>query len=81
MSTDEFLAKGGKFGKECLKKDMPPRVSSYSGEVVDKGRKAELCAMDESLTFESIEAQKQKSQEQAVQKQKIIYMTFLTSGN
>lgn len=80
MSTDEFLAKGGKFGKECLKKDMPPRVSSYSGEVVDKGRKAELCAMDESLTFESIEAQKQKSQEQAVQKQKIIYMTFLTSG-
>jgi ATP-dependent Clp protease protease subunit len=80
MDLDEFLADGGKFGKKCLKKDLPPRISSYSGEVVEKGRKAELCAMDETLTFESIEAEKEKAKKEAVQKQKIVYMTFLTSG-
>jgi hypothetical protein len=79
MSLDKFLADGGKFGKNCLKKDTAPRISSYSGEVVDKGRKAELCAMDETLTFESIQAEKEKVKKEAIQKQKIVYMTFLSS--
>jgi ATP-dependent protease ClpP protease subunit len=79
MSMDKFLEEGGKFGKNCRKKDTPPRVSSYSGEVVDKGRKAELCAMDETLTFDKIEKSKEKAKLQVTQRAKPIYMTFFSS--
>jgi ATP-dependent Clp protease protease subunit len=79
MSMDAFLNKSGKFGKNCIKKDVPSKISSYGGEVIREAKKAELCAMDETLTFESIQAKKDKVRKEAVQKQKVVYMTFLSS--
>ena len=79
MELNEFLAEGGKFGKNCLRKDKPAVVSSYSGDVVKKAQEAELCAMDETLTFESIQAEKEKAKKEAIQKQKIVYMRFMTN--
>lgn len=79
MSVDKFLEEGGKFGKNCFKKDIPPKVDFYTGEVVEKGEKAELCAMDEGLTFDKIEEAKSKAKTEATQRAKPIYMTFFSS--
>jgi len=76
MDMDKFLADGGKFGKDCLKKPKPAVISSYNGETISEEKEAELCAMDESLTFESIEAEKEKAKLQSTQNKKVLYMTF-----
>lgn len=58
LELNKFLADGGKFGKNCIRRDMPER-QGWGSEVIP-GQKAELCAADPKLTLEDL---KQKIQE------------------
>lgn len=76
MSVDNFLSKGGKFGKDCRQKDVPAIVSNYSGEKLKPEEKAELCASDVTLNLEKINSKKEEIKMQQAQQKTPIYMTF-----
>lgn len=77
MSIDEFLNKGGKFGKNCRQEDVPETtVSTYSGEITRPGKKAETCASDLSLTLEKVQAKKLEVKRQATVQKTPIRMSF-----
>jgi hypothetical protein len=52
MSIETFLAKNGKFGKDCRETDSVEK-KDYFGNVVP-GETKQLCAYDKSLTLEKV---------------------------
>jgi len=53
MELEKFISEGGKFGSSCRRLDEEERKDYWSGNVV-RGQKAELCAVDKTLTLEKI---------------------------
>lgn len=81
VSLDDFLEKGGKFGKKCNDKGTEA-VVNFSGDVVKEAQEPELCTTDKTLNFEKIKELKEKVKRDKVSKfKKVIYMSFLMSGN
>lgn len=80
MSMDDFLAKGGKFGSNCVKKSKPAVLSNYSGEVIKQAVESELCAMDESLDYDKIDKLKNDTIKNSMSNKNVVYMTFFAGG-
>lgn len=54
VPLNEFMAKGGIFGKDC-RREGSGSAKDWKGNVIDEGKKAQLCLMDENLTLEQIQ--------------------------
>jgi ATP-dependent Clp protease protease subunit len=76
MEVEEFLSEGGKFGKNCRKEDQKDIIDSFSEKVIREGREAELCALDEALTFEKIQTKKKEINRSMMKQKTPINMTF-----
>jgi hypothetical protein len=76
MDVDEFLDKGGKFGKSCVKKDTEEVVDVF-GRTLQTSAEAELCALDEELDLDKIEEAKEQAKDQVkLGARKPVYMRF-----
>lgn len=76
MSLDDFMANGGKFGKDC-RENATKAKTGWNNEIVEGPKKAELCLMDKKLTLKNIE--KTIEQEKANimnSKRNVIKMSF-----
>lgn len=76
MDVDEFLDKGGKFGKNCVKKDAEEVVDVF-GRTLQTSAEAELCALDEELDLDKIDEAKEQAKDQVkLGVRKPVYMRF-----
>jgi ATP-dependent protease ClpP protease subunit len=76
MDLDEFMEKGGKFGKNCIGRDIPPE-RSWDGKHTTKGIKAELCLIDKELTLDEIEDKIREERDRMKNRKKnIVRMSF-----
>lgn len=77
MDSEEFLEKGGKFGKNCVRKDTEEVVDAFYGKVLQPSAEAELCALDEELDLDKIEEAKEQAKDQVkLGARKPVYMRF-----
>jgi ATP-dependent Clp protease protease subunit len=75
MDMEEFLDNGGKFGPKCNKQEISSITNSF-GEVIVRGKPAELCAMDEAITYEDIIKKKDQKVLEITQQKTPIKMHF-----
>jgi len=76
VEFNKFLSEGGKFGKNCLEEDRDTEYG-WNSSVTKKAKKAELCAIDKSLTFEKVKEEMESYRLGYVKnKRNVIYMTF-----
>lgn len=77
MSLENFLAKGGIFGKKCRKEGTAPQTSWDGKRIIDDGKPAQLCLMDEKLTLEQIKNKSKEIKNEYMQKKRdVVKMGF-----
>jgi len=75
MDMEEFLNNGGKFGPKCNKQEIKSVTNSF-GEIIIEGKPAELCLVDEKITYEDIVGEKDKKVQEITQQKTPIRMHF-----
>lgn len=76
MLLNNFMAKGGKFGKNCREDDIEAK-KGWGNKIIEGPKKAELCLMDKKLTLKDIEKAIEREKSNIIKsKRNVIKMSF-----